>query len=108
MMRQADGRATAMGERSSSTGTSGKGACGKPSTVEVIWPNGARGPVEVGTDWLEAAAAAGLLVPTACLEGSCGACEIEVNGRIVRACIAGVPPTRSGCLTVELAMDPHW
>jgi len=93
MMGQADGRATAMGER---------------TTVDVIWPNGARGPVAVGTDWLEAATAAGLLVPTACLEGSCGAWEIEVNGRTVRACIAGVPAARSGCLTVELAIDPHW
>ena len=26
-------------------------------------------------------------IPTGCLTGSCGACEIEVNGEIVRACI---------------------
>lgn len=76
--------------------------------MEVTWPGGARGPVEVGCDWLTAAAAAGLAIPTACLQGSCGACEIEVNGRIVRACIATVPAARSGHLTVELATDPYW
>jgi hypothetical protein len=31
-----------------------------------------------------------------------------VNGRVVRACIASVPPSRSGELTVELASDPYW
>jgi predicted molibdopterin-dependent oxidoreductase YjgC len=92
-----------MGER-----TSGEASSGKRSTVKVIWPNGCRGSVEVGTGWLEAAATADLMVPTACRSGSCGACEIEVNGRIVRACIASVPPTRSGSLTVELAIDPYW
>lgn len=98
MMGQAVGQGTAMGEWAGE----------ERRTVEVSWPSGAQGPVPVGMGWMEAAAAAGLIIPTACLEGSCGACEIEVNGRIVRACIATVPPARSGRLTVELAMDPHW
>ena len=55
-----------------------------------------------------AAQAAGFLIPTGCLGGSCGACEIEVNGQVVRACIATVPASRSGSLTVELASDPYW
>jgi len=49
------------------------------------------------TGW-QRAAAAGLLIPqSGCLGGSCGACEIEVNGRVVRACISSVPPARSRC-----------
>jgi hypothetical protein len=31
-----------------------------------------------------------------------------VNGQVVRACIATVPASRSGVLTVELASDPYW
>jgi hypothetical protein len=31
-----------------------------------------------------------------------------VNGNTVRACIAAVPSSRRGSLTVELAADPYW
>jgi aerobic-type carbon monoxide dehydrogenase small subunit (CoxS/CutS family) len=55
-----------------------------------------------------AAQAAGFPIPTGCLGGSCGACEIEVNGQMVRACIATVPAASNGELTVELASDPYW
>ena len=61
-----------------------------------------------GQDWLEAARLAAATIPTACLMGSCGACEIEVNGRLVRACIATVPSSASGRLKVSLASDPFW
>ncbi len=74
----------------------------------IHWPGGRITRVGAGTDWLVAAAAAGVAIPTGCLGGSCGACEIEVNGQIVRACIATVPPSRSGELRVELASDPYW
>ena len=60
------------------------------------------------SDWLLAAREAGPVIPTGCLGGSCGACEIEVNGRVVRACIATVPPCREGVLRVALATDPFW
>ncbi|KEF42995.1 MAG: (2Fe-2S)-binding protein [Cyanobium sp. CACIAM 14] len=49
-----------------------------------------------------------MTIPTGCLGGSCGACEIEVNGRLVRACVATVPRSPEGSLTVGLAMDPYW
>ena len=78
------------------------------SPVQVHWPNGRRTEVEPGTDWLVAAHGAGVAIPTGCLGGSCGACEIEVNGRMVRACIARVPASRSGQLEVTLATDPFW
>jgi ferredoxin len=77
-------------------------------SVTIHWPSGQNTCVEAGTPWLLAARQAGLSIPTGCLGGSCGACEIEVNGRIVRACIASVPPSRSGELRVELAVDPFW
>ncbi|MFZ4565413.1 MAG: (2Fe-2S)-binding protein, partial [Prochlorococcaceae cyanobacterium] len=38
----------------------------------------------------------------------CGACEIEVNGVTVRACVAVVPRGRQSRLMVEFATDPHW
>ncbi len=77
-------------------------------TVTIHWPDGRQTTVATGRDWLLAARDAGMAIPTGCLGGSCGACEIEVNGRVVRACIATVPPSRSGELSVTLACDPTW
>ena len=76
--------------------------------VRIHWPGGRTTTVTARTDWLAAARDAGLAIPTGCLGGSCGACEIDVNGTTVRACIATVPASRSGELTVELASDPYW
>ncbi|MFM7513453.1 MAG: 2Fe-2S iron-sulfur cluster-binding protein [Cyanobium sp.] len=76
--------------------------------ITIHWPNGRRSSAAAGSSWLEAAQSVGFTIPTGCLGGSCGACEIEVNGRVLRACIASVPPSRSGELTVELASDPYW
>jgi len=76
--------------------------------VIIHWPHGQSQRISCGTDWLVAAQQAGFSIPTGCLGGSCGACEIEVNGQMVRACIATVPPSPSGELKVELASDPYW
>ena len=76
--------------------------------VTIRWPDGLETRVTVGCDWLAAARAAGQSIPTGCLGGSCGACEIEVNGQVVRACVATVPASRAGVLRVELAGDPFW
>ena len=78
------------------------------SSIIVHWPDGHTSRESIGTDWLQTAADAGVAIPTGCLGGSCGACEIEVNGKVVRACISTVPPSKSGELTVEFATDPHW
>ena len=78
------------------------------STVVIRWPNGCHSTAASGSDWLQAAQAAGFSIPTGCLGGSCGACEIDVNGQTVRACIATVPASRSGELRVELSVDPSW
>lgn len=76
--------------------------------MRILWPDGNSTRVTVGTDWLVAAQQAGVTIPTGCLGGSCGACEIEVNGHIVRACIGTVPAAPGGTLEVEFATDPHW
>ncbi|MEB3170666.1 MAG: 2Fe-2S iron-sulfur cluster-binding protein [Synechococcaceae cyanobacterium] len=78
------------------------------SSVRIQWPDGRITEELVGSDWLVVARKAGVWIPTGCLGGSCGACEIEVNGRIVRACVARVPACRAGSLTVGLAEDPTW
>ena len=80
----------------------------KRSTITIQWPNGSQRDCAKGDDWLEAAQDAGVHIPTGCLGGSCGACEIDVNGQTVRACISTVPASASGSLSVELATDPYW
>lgn len=76
--------------------------------IAIRWPDGSTTTGEVGGDWLLTAARAGINIPTGCLGGSCGACEIEVNGTVVRACISTVPASKSGQLVVDYAFDPHW
>ena len=78
------------------------------STISVRWPNGRITTETVGSDWLLRASKAGIAIPTGCLGGSCGACEIEVNGKVVRACISTVPASKSAKLSVDFATDPHW
>ena len=76
--------------------------------VLIQWPNGEQTRWSAGKDWLQAARVAGFSIPTGCLGGSCGACEIDVNGKTIRACIATVPASKGGELSVELASDPYW
>ena len=78
------------------------------SLVNISWFNGITTFEATGSAWLAVASKAGLIIPTGCLGGSCGACEIEVNGQVVRACISTVPSARSGSLRVELTSDPYW
>lgn len=76
--------------------------------ITVRWPNGHTSSEVIGSDWLLSAARAGCPIPTGCMGGSCGACEIEVNGRVIRACISTVPASKSGRLVVDQACDPYW
>ena len=55
------------------------------NTVKINWPNKKSSNCSPGDDWLKAAYDADIEIPTGCLGGSCGACEIEVNGEVVRA-----------------------
>ncbi|NCU76332.1 MAG: (2Fe-2S)-binding protein [Synechococcaceae bacterium WBB_34_004] len=76
-------------------------------TIKIHWPNAKVSEAKAGDHWLAAAKSAGISIPTGCLGGSCGACEIDVNGETVRACISSVP-SHSNNLEVELSSDPHW
>ena len=76
--------------------------------ITIQWPDGHHTTEEVGSDWLATAAKSGVQIPTGCLGGSCGACEIEVNNIVVRACISKVPATKTGKINVDFACDPFW
>ena len=76
--------------------------------IEIKWPNGKTSYTKEGEEWLDLAKQAGIVIPLGCLGGSCGACEIEVNGEILRACISKVKRTKGGKLKVDFADDPFW
>ena len=75
-------------------------------TAKIIWPNNDSSNCPPGVEWLKAAYDANIEIPTGCLGGSCGACEIEVNGEVVRACIASVPDQKE--IKVDYFSDPYW
>ena len=72
--------------------------------VTINWPGKKSSNCSPGVGWLKAAYDADINIPTGCLGGSCGACEIEVNGDVIRACIANVPDEEE--LDVDLFSDP--
>ena len=74
----------------------------------IQWPNNQKTTVKAGESWLIAAQKAGVSIPTGCLSGSCGACEIEVNGEVVRACISLINNSESNDLKVDFSNDPYW
>tara|TARA_Y100001968_G_scaffold331513_1_gene386428 strand:- start:611 stop:850 length:240 start_codon:yes stop_codon:yes gene_type:complete len=78
------------------------------SLVKIRWPNGDESFSESGVAWLDAASKSHINIPTGCLSGSCGACEIEVNGKVVRACISNVPENDLNYLEVDYSDDPYW
>jgi ferredoxin len=61
----------------------------------------------VGEPLIDAAQRAGIVIPTGCMQGSCHACEVELDGQPVCSCITAVPPSE-GELTVDLYSDPTW
>ena len=74
--------------------------------VKIKWPDQISSNCHPGVEWLKAACDANVEIPTGCLVGSCGACEIEVNGEVIRACISSVPDKKE--LYVEFFSDPYW
>ncbi len=74
--------------------------------VKIRWPNKKTTYCQYGENWLKAAQDANVEIPTGCLCGSCGACEIEVNGKVIRACIDIVPSEAD--IIVEFFNDPYW
>ena len=62
----------------------------KKRNIKIIWSNNTETYASEGDNWFYIAEKAGLEIPTGCLTGSCGACEIDVDGETVRACISDV------------------
>ena len=80
----------------------------KNSRIKIQWPNNNDTFASEGDDWFSSAKKAGLEIPTGCLTGSCGACEIDVNGVTVRACISDIKSNKKSLLKVSLTTDPFW
>ena len=80
----------------------------KGKTITIIWPNNNETFVSEGDDWFSSAEKAGLEIPTGCLTGSCGACEIDFDGITVRACISDIKSNKKSLLKVSLTTDPFW
>ena len=80
----------------------------KDSLIKILWPNNIETYASEGDDWFSTAEKAGLEIPTGCLTGSCGACEIDVNGKTVRACISNIKSKKKCSLSVSFTTDPFW
>ena len=80
----------------------------KKTKIKIIWPNNIETYAYQGDDWFLIAEKVGLEIPTGCLTGSCGACEIDVNGETVRACISNIKSQKNCPLKVTLTTDPFW
>ena len=80
----------------------------KKTKIKIRWPNNKETYASEGDDWFTTAKKAGLEIPTGCLIGSCGACEIDVNGFTVRACISDIKSNKKSLIEVSLTTDPFW
>ena len=80
----------------------------KKTKLKIRWPNNNETYASEGDDWFSSAEKAGLEIPSGCLTGSCGACEIDVNGETIRACISDIRVSRKCSLKVSLTTDPFW
>ncbi len=80
----------------------------KKTNIKIIWPNNNETYVSEGDDWFSAAKKAGMEIPTGCLTGSCGACEIDVNGDTIRPCISNIKNQIGPPLKVTYTTDPYW
>ena len=61
-----------------------------------------------GDDWFVNADKAGIDIPTGCLTGSCGACEIDVDGETIRPCITEIKYNEKSEINIEFTSDPYW
>ncbi|MDC3035241.1 2Fe-2S iron-sulfur cluster-binding protein [Prochlorococcus sp. AH-716-P05] len=80
----------------------------KNPKIRIRWSNNNETYAYEGDDWFSTAEKAGIEIPTGCLTGSCGACEIDVNGETIRACINDIKSDKKSLLNVSLTTDPFW
>ena len=79
----------------------------KKPLIKINWPNNISTEAKEGDDWFINAKKANINIPTGCLSGSCGACEIDVNGKTIRPCITSIELSKEK-LNIELTSDPYW
>ena len=79
----------------------------KKPLIKICWPNNISTEAKEGDDWFLSAKKANINIPTGCLTGSCGACEIDVNGKTVRPCITNIELSNQK-LNIEFTSDPYW
>ena len=79
----------------------------KNSTIRICWPNDTFTEANEGDDWFINAKKANINIPVGCLSGSCGACEIDVNGKTIRPCITSIELSDQK-LNIEFTSDPYW
>jgi len=76
--------------------------------LKIHWPNNVITIAEEGEDWFLKAQKANIEIPTGCMIGNCGACEIEVNGKTIRPCLTNIEYTNKCNLEIEFTTDPSW
>ena len=79
----------------------------KKPLIKINWPNNISTETNEGDDWFVNAKKANINIPTGCLSGNCGACEIDVNGKTIRPCITSIELSNQE-LNIELTSDPYW
>ena len=79
----------------------------KRPLIKINWPNNISTEANEGDDWFVIAKKANINIPTGCLSGSCGACEIDVNGKTIRPCITNIELSNQK-LNIEFTSDPYW
>ena len=79
----------------------------KKPLIRIIWPNNISTEANEGDDWFINAKKANINIPIGCLSGSCGACEIDVNGKTIRPCVRNIKSTNQ-LLNIEFTSDPYW
>ncbi len=79
----------------------------KKPLIRINWPNKILTQANEGDDWFINAKRANINIPTGCLTGNCGACEIDVNGKTIRPCIKSIELS-SNELNIEFTSDPYW
>ncbi len=76
--------------------------------LKIHWPNNLITSAEEGEDWFLTAKKANVEIPAGCLTGSCGACEIDVNGETIRPCVKNIEFKKNVILKIEFTTDPFW
>ena len=80
----------------------------KKKKLKIHWPNDSITTAEEGEDWFLKAQKANMKIPTGCMIGNCGACEIEVNGETIRPCLKNIEYKNNSYLNIEFTKDPFW